>query len=460
MATGKSLSGVFAGLRKKLKAKSSAPSEWGQEQPATPQSFSVVVGRTHFVFGLVWQLFADKKELANIQRRSRAQGYSHFVVTSSEDIIGLASSLDQTAGKKPLSAAIHLAETASLGGLEIFIFELPTGNFSLTALNDSQPVPHFDQVGTEQDVLGLVTEYRALQSDQPIRYVGNVDFFENIEQVALLEIFKRPDSRANLLALPNYQLRKLLVLVLVPSVIAVVAAVAWFEHQSQIREQERIAREQDPNYIYENAVGSAMQQTGLQAQIMLERWREVIFRLPTQRAGWKLDKIICIPANCTVTWRRDFGSYQDFHADPIEGTSNSSETQNGDSPAKADITSILNVPNLPEDVLGLKRSDLPRLREALQQVASQLQDISLVPDADVKLKKPELYPATGASIEQINKPVAKGEWVISHELWTLGDLSFDASNLVLQNLTIQQDEKTKNWVYTLTGNYYAKGKNN
>jgi hypothetical protein len=25
-------------------------------------------------------------------------------------------------------------------------------------------------------------------------------------------------------------------------------------------------------------------------------------------------------------------------------------------------------------------------------------------------------------------------------------------------LTIQLDEKTKNWVYTLTGHYYAKGK--
>jgi len=359
-----------------------------------------------------------------------------------------------------MSAAVHLAETASLGGLEVFIFELPDGLYSLTALNDSQPVPHFDQVGSQQDAMGWITEYRALQSDQPIRYVGNVDWLDNVEQMSLAEAFARPDQVANLSALPNYKLHKLLGLILVPSVLLAGGGFAWMEHLRQVEEQERLAREQDPNYVYEKAVGPAMQQTGLQAQITLERWREVIFKIPTERAGWKLSKIVCEPINCSATWKRDFGSYQDFHAQPLDGLTSSSEAQTGESPANADITTVLTVPTLPGEAKGLLRPQLPGLRDVLQQIASQLQDISLVPDADVKLKKPELYPATGATIEQINNPVAKGEWSIKHELWTLGELSFDLPHLVLKGLTIEQDEKTKNWTYTLTGNYYAKGKNN
>ena len=231
-------------------------------------------------------------------------------------------------------------------------------------------------------------------------------------------------------------------------------------HLQQVEEQERLAREQDPNYIYENAVLPAMKQTGLQAQITLDRWREVIYRIPTARAGWKLEKIECKPTNCTVTWQRDFGSYNDFHANPLDGTASSSEVQNGDSPSKANIANVLTVPTLPDEAKGLVRADLPPLRQVLQQVASQLQDISLLSNAETQLKKPELYPSTGASVEQINNPVVKGEWGISHELWTLGDLSFEGPTLVLQSLTISQDDKTKNWTYKLTGNFYAKGKNN
>ena len=56
--------------------------------------------------------------------------------------------------------------------------------------------------------------------------------------------------------------------------------------------------------------------------------------------------------------------------------------------------------------------------------------------------------------------VVRGEWSITHDLWTLGELTFDLPSVVLKGLTLQQDEKTKNWTYTLTGHYYANGKKN
>ena len=117
------------------------------------------------------------------------------------------------------------------------------------------------------------------------------------------------------------------------------------------------------------------------------------------------------------------------------------------------------IPSLPGEAKGLSRDQLPLMRETLQKVASQLQDISLVPETTVQLKQPELYPNTGATADQIAKPVVRGEWSINHELWTLGELQFDDPTLVLQTITLEQNEKTKNWTYTLTGHYYAKGKN-
>jgi hypothetical protein len=457
MSIGKSLSGWFASRRR---PKASGADPWGAPSPGLVNASSVQIGRHHWVFGLEWQVYDERKELSRLQRTHQAQGYTHCVLASAGHMVGFAAGIDKSLGRKPLSVAVHLAETVSLGNLELFIFELPDGLFSLTALNDSQPVPHFDHVGTLQETLALISEYRALQSDQPIRYVGNTDMFDSIEKMTLNEAFARPEGSAQLSKLPNYRLRKTIAMIVLPSVLALAAGAAWLEHMRQVEEQERIAREQDPNYIYENAVGSAMQQTGLQAQITLDRWREVIFRIPTARAGWRLEKITCQPTSCSVSWARDFGSYQDFHAQPLDGANSSSEVQNGDSPAKANITTVMSVPTLPNESKGLVRNDLPPSRDILQQVASQLQDISLLPEANVKLKQPELYPNTGATVEQIANPVVKGEWTITHELWSLGDLSFNLPTLVLQSLTIEQDEKTKNWTYSLTGHFYAKGKNN
>lgn len=452
--------GLFSRLTRRQKPGAVRPGEWVTPPIGAVPSSSFLIGRHHFVFAIEWQFCANAKELAQTMRTAQAQGFTHYAVSQTRDMVGYGVGVEKGLGKTPFSAALHLAETVSLSGLEVFIFELPDGHYSLTALNDSHPVPHFDQVVSHSDdVLALVAEYQTLQGGHPIRFVGNIDFLETIEKVTLTEAFARPDSTSIVRKLPNYKFRQLILSILLPSMLMVAAGGAWFEYQRQEEEKARIAREQDPNYIYENQIVQAMQQTGLRAQITLDRWREAVYRLPTARAGWKLEKIVCQPSNCNVTWQRDFGSYVDFHEVPLEGASNSSETQTGESPAKATISTILNIPSLPDESKGLTRDKLPQMRETLQQVASQLQDISLVPDAAVQLKQPELYPNTGATAEQIARPVVRGEWTISHELWTLGDLEFEDPTLVLQSLTIQQDEKTKNWIYTLTGHYYAKGKN-
>jgi hypothetical protein len=120
---------------------------------------------------------------------------------------------------------------------------------------------------------------------------------------------------------------------------------------------------------------------------------------------------------------------------------------------------LLKVPPASDLVSPLVREKLPSLAQAHRLLASQLQDLSLLPESNVFLKNADLYPATaGATVSQINKPVVRGEWAIEHEIWSLNDLSFSISGLVAESLSIVQPENSKSWVYTLKGRYYAKGK--
>jgi hypothetical protein len=429
------------------------------EAAAIKFSSSVRIVSQQWLFCLEWQSFTDGNELPQLMRSFKYRGCSHYIVNVHNDIVGFAKGHpDGSLDKKMLSAAIHLAETASFGGLELFVFEFTENFYGLIALNESRPVPQFDSVGTEVEIMGLVEEYRALHAKQSIRYVSNTDWFDNVEKMSINDAFSNSDRAARVQLIPNYQLRKLVFKIILPIVLIFMLAFLWIEYLDRVREQERLAREQEPDYIYEKTVASAMRQIGPPAQISLTQWREIIYRIPTVRFGWKLERITCHPASCNIIWQRDYGSYIDFQAKPLDGFISSTQEQIGDSPSKARLSNVLKISNHSEEVAALTRAGLPPLREALERVASKLQDLSLLPNMDTKLKSLELYPNTGAQLDQIINPVVKGEWTISHELWTLGDLSFDYSALDLQSLIIQQDEKTKKWIYTLTGNFYAKGK--
>lgn len=450
----------------------SSPSRWlarfGKTEPKRPErtpglqgiesARSVLIGRQHFVFVMDWRLFANRADLSNSMRAAQRQGYSHGL-TMSGDMVGFAAGLDRQMPSKPFSAAIQLAETVSEGGIEMFIFKFADGQYSLTVLNDARPVPQFDQMGSLDDVRSMVNEYKALQAGQDIRFVGNTDLFEGMQPLSLNDAFSAPEAAAALKKLPNYRLRIQLLLVLLPLVLLAAAIVGWLQWQRQAESQRRQAQAQDPNRNYEQQVDASLRQLGPSANVMLAQWRSTIVGVPVERAGWKLEKIVCQPTACTASWQRDVGSFKDFKATPMVGVEGITETQSGDNPAKASIETVLPLGLASAEGQPLVRSELPNLTQAMQVVASDLQDISLLEDVKVKLLPPELFPATGTSAQQLARPVVRGEWSITHELWSLGELVLAYPAQVLRDLTIQQDDKTKKWIYTLTGHYYAKGKN-
>ena len=425
--------------------------------PAVDSAKSILIGRHHYVFVLDWRLYNRSSDLTKTMRTVQRLGYSHYM-TAAMDIAGFAYGVDRRIKQKPHSAAMHLAETSSRGGVEMFVFRITETLYSLTVLSESKPVPHFDQVGSLAEVMALIEEYKALQSGQSIRYVGNVEEVAGLEKMALSDAFGLPEPEAALKGLPNYQLRIQLALIMVPVVLIASAGGYWWFSEKQKSDRLRLTQMQDPNLVYERQIDSALQQLGPEGNQALVLWREVFGKLPVARSGWRLEKVVCQSDTCTVSWRRESGSVHDFKSNPPAGMVSMSQSQTGDNPADAVIETTFAVALPSGAEQARKRSELPSSQQAELVLTSQLQDIALLTDAQVRLKPPELFPSTGAKTDQLMRPVVRGEWSITHELWSLGDLRLALPAQALQSLTIQLDEKTKNWVYTLTGHYYAKGK--
>lgn len=437
-----------------------APTEEPQAVPNQSHRVATLTLERHtYAYGLDWRFYADRKDLRGTMMFAQRGGVlSHCALTTTGDMVGLGLHQSKQSPRKVHSAAAHLAETQSQGGIELFVFDFGKELYGLTALHDSRPVAGFDQLGPVREILALAGQFQVQHAGQDIRQVGNAGLLENEETLKISQAFAQPADEARLKALPNYRLR-VIVAVGVALILGLSFLLWWWLNMEEIKAaQAKREREQDPNYIYERSIDSALHAIRVPAQVQLQSWRAAIEAVPMVQNGWKLEKINCVPEQCEVLWRRDFGNYKEFYRQPVAGAMGNSESQTGDNPAQASIQTILQV-NLPAAGTAPARASLPPLRESLQSLASQLQDMALLPNGAVQLKAAELYPAVpGFKAAQITKPVVRGAWSVTHELWSLNDLELQGPALVSEGLLIQRDEKTEEWIYTLTGNYYAKGK--
>lgn len=418
----------------------------------------LTVEKQQYVFGLDWRFYGDRKDLRKTLGSSQKSGLTHYAVTTTEDMVGLGYTSLKGSGKS-FSASLQIAEAVSQGGVELFVLKLGEDLYSITALHDSRPVAGFDRIGTGSEILSLAGEFQLQQIGHNIRQAGNSGRLENEDPIKLSSAFTSPSVSSRLKKLPNYRKQFLFGIGLL-LVLSLAWLIWWWLNMESLRvAQEKRIREQDPNFIYERVVASGVNSIGVHAQAQLQSWRAAIKDVPLDQNGWSLNKINCVPQQCEAFWERGFGNYKEFYTLPLTGVVRTTETQTADNPAVASIQTILKV-IAPQVVVGqLKRGDLPKLPDALQTLASQLQDMALLPSSAVQLKAPELFPATpGIKIQQIKAPVVRGEWSITHELWSLGDLEWKGKVLVAESLLIYREEKTNNWLYTLTGKYYAKGK--
>lgn len=457
-------SGKLGGLGKridftklnKLGAKFASP----VVEPEVPASMSFSIERRHYVFGLDWRFYSGASDLRKTLSFAKSTGLTHYAKNIGEDLVGVGFGIDKTIRAKPHSAALQISEVLSRGGIELFLFQIDADVFCITALQDSSPVVGFDLVGSQAEILSLAGEFQQRFAGQEIRQVGNTGTLENEEPVRLSDAFGNPAAQARVRAVPDYKK-----MALIGGAVLTLGLTLWliwrFVNAAQIEAANaQRKREQDPNFIYENMVNSGMKSVGLPAQIQLNAWRAVVTEIPLVHKGWGLSSISCSANGCEALWDRNFGNFQEFRASPLPWLESISETQKEDNPALGSIQTLFKLPEPPANVKAeLSRDTLPRLQERVQSLASQLQDLALLPNTKVFIKPPDLYPnQPGIKAAQINKPVVRGDWLLTTDLWSLSDLNFKGPGMVFKNLTIQKDEETKAWNYTLTGHYYAKGK--
>ncbi len=452
-----------AKLGKLLPTKKAAPGTDAEAEAAllsVPASQAVKINQHHFVFGLEWRFFTDSKDLSRTVRGAKRDGFDHQVVAQTDDLVGIGRIPTPPKKARLYSASLHLSQSVSRGGMELFVFKLDADLFCLVALNDSRPIIGFEKAGTRSDIMTLAGEFQLSQVGYTIRQAGNTGALEHEEAIKLSEAFGQPDDNTRVKAIPDYKILALKVAAVV-GIVVIGFSIYGYINEAKIKATaERLARERDPNFLYEREVEASMKKTGLPAQQQMERWRATIQDIPVSRQGWTLTDIACQPEQCTLNWARDYGSYAEFFAVPLAHEVRSTESQAANNPASSKIQTVLTVPPAPVAAGGLDRKQLPGLPQTQRLLASQLQDLSLLENSSVELKNAELYPApAGLKAAQINKPVVRGEWTIEHEIWSLNDLSFTIPGLVAESLSIVvQPEKSNSWVYTLKGRYYAKGK--
>ncbi len=435
-----------------------SPQDMPPEDAARPVMPTVVMGGACYLFGVAWRFTPSGAALRHELNEARIQGSSHYILSPMRDVVGYVHTLPKRR-EIPCSAAIQLSATASEGGIELFIFSFDNEQYGLVALNESQPVPGFDYMGSRSDVLQLAEDFKAIQQGQVIRVVGDAGLLEEEERIARDSVFRQPESSAKLQKLPNPTQTRILIATGV-TLTALIGTGLYMVHA----ERERIAEEQrkleqDPNRVYERTIAKALQDAGVAGHAVLSNWLAVVGHLPLRHSGWTLTKLSCKPSECTGTWTRAFGNFAEFHEDlPFDITS-SQEVQQGENPALATIQTIHAV-KAPQEPTHLERAALGEPRATLRALASKLQDTSTLSKASTTLTEPKLYPDNSpGSVAELHQPVVRGRWSIEHEVWTLRDLPLTTYEVPeLLEITFPATSSDALPLYKLTGSYYAKGK--
>jgi hypothetical protein len=122
----------------------------------------------------------------------------HFYVLSEmEDLMGVTPVMPQDRGPK-YSAAMHLVNKMSQGGMELYAFALPKGAYAVVAINESRPIPGFDFVGPFAPAKALIEEFQAIQVGHPVRGVGNAGLIEGEKPSnPRTSLANRPSQRAS-----------------------------------------------------------------------------------------------------------------------------------------------------------------------------------------------------------------------------------------------------------------------
>ena len=156
-----------------------------------------------FVLGMEWRLLDSSEKLVRgTLSKLRREGLEWYASSGLQDFVGICSSIPES--KKPMySAALHLADQWSSGGVELFVFGMPQQRVAVVALNAGRPVPGFDFIGNMDEAQSLIEEFEAMYQGTSVRRVGDMGLLADEEQLSAQTVFDQPRAETKLKQIPS-----------------------------------------------------------------------------------------------------------------------------------------------------------------------------------------------------------------------------------------------------------------
>lgn len=432
----------------------SAPSQLVQQDGV------VMLGNVLVLFGLDWTTAGANQTHKQFLESERKRGRKCYVDPAGSDMVGFSELRPRSSLH---SAAVYLSETVSRGESEFFVFDLTDSGTpsvaGVVALVDRLPIPGFDCICSHREVSNLLTDFWGLQPNSTVRVAGTLKSIEGIEQIKPGKVFDGDLDVARMSGIPNPAVRWLQLLGIL--ILGVASGLGYLWNQE--RHAQELATQQDripdPNVAYEEHIASQLQSIGPSGSVMMRSWLGIIANLPRSLKGWELDKITCVPAECTTTWRTLYGSYDDLLSSDHPGLDTSTaRLQFLDSLERSHVEFRHPVP---QRRLEMVRDTLPSVSEAQREFGSVLQDHSLLGAKEAQLSDVSLFGGNDTDIGPINKPVVKGGFSIGLPFASIQDFRlphYCVPTLMEVEFPPDTNGRFNNVFFNIRGDFYAKGK--
>ena len=406
-----------------------------------------------FVLGMEWRLLDSSEKLVRgTLSKLRREGLEWYASSGLQDFVGICSNIPES--KNPMySAALHLADQWSRGGIELFVFGMPQQRVAVVAPNAGRPVPGFDFIGTIGEAQSLIEEFEAMYQGTSVRRVGDLGLLADEEQLSAQTVFDQPRAETKLKQIPSLKA----LLITVGFLVLGLAVLGGF-YYLQIQEREDMLKNlptpsaptpPDPNPAYLASANQLVQGLAAVGQQQHTAWIQLAKALPLEHRGWIMTQLECKGETCNADWRRQFGSVDDFYTQLPPHTK---QTQHLPTSNDALTQNLQTQHPAQPKVVGKgyeKATDLPSQSQGFRQLSSWLQDLSLIGASGVSIEKAQMWstPAEGAVIQQ---PLFKGTWNAEIPLGIAPDL------VVPPFATVNQLKTTLGSSYQLSGDYYVR----
>jgi hypothetical protein len=406
-----------------------------------------------FVLGMEWRMLEPTEKLVRAKlSKLRREGMQWYAASGLQDAVGLCSGVPQA--RQPMhSAALHLANQWSNGGIELFVFGMAEQRVAVVALNNRRPLPGFDFIGSLAEAQDLIEEFEAIQQGEVVRRVGDLGLLANEERLSAQTVFDQPSAESRLKKIPSLRALMLLGAGLVVMLGCVGGIYYW-----QLQDRDAMLANlpapvaPDPNPAYNQQAAQQVQALSLQGQALYQAWVQLSTELPLSHQGWVLTQVECKAEVCSADWKRQYGSVDDFFAKlPLHASIAQHLPVDKDALTHHLQTSHTTPPKTVERSYE-KTADLIPAVEGFRGVSSWLQDLSLLGGRNVQVEKPQVW-VSGTDAAALKQPLLKGTWTAELPLTLASDL------VVPPYATVTLFKTTLGVTYQLTGNYYVRSDN-